>query len=61
MADKIIQHSQMNEDAISLVAEGRQFLCHKSKLIASSDYFRAMFSNNFTEHAKDTIELQVIS
>ncbi|KAK4293582.1 hypothetical protein Pmani_033737 [Petrolisthes manimaculis] len=45
---------------ITLVAEGRQFLCCKAKLMASSDYFRAMFSNNFTENAKNVIELQGI-
>ncbi|XP_071537292.1 kelch-like protein 24 isoform X1 [Panulirus ornatus] len=60
MADEIIQRNQINEDVITLVAEGRQFMCHKSKLMASSDYFRAMFSNNFIEHAQDTIELQGI-
>ncbi|KAG7174645.1 Kelch-like protein 38-like, partial [Homarus americanus] len=60
MADNILQHSQVNEDVVTLVAEGRQFTCHRTKLIASSDYFRAMFSNNFTEQEKNTIELQGI-
>lgn len=48
------------EDGITLVAEGRSFHCSKRKLIEASDYFRAMFSNNFKERGKTTIELQVI-
>ncbi|XP_045597657.1 kelch-like protein 38 isoform X2 [Procambarus clarkii] len=60
MADEILQNSHVNEGIITLVAEGRQFVSHKSKLIESSDYFRAMFSSNFTEHEKNTIELQGI-
>lgn len=48
------------EDGITLVAEGRSFHCSKRKLIEASDYFRAMFSNNFKERGKTTIELQDI-
>lgn len=61
MAEIALKEEEMNEEIemITLVAEGRQFLCCKSKLVASSDYFRAMFSNNFTENAKNVIELQV--
>ncbi|KAK8723006.1 hypothetical protein OTU49_011993, partial [Cherax quadricarinatus] len=58
MADKA--REPMHEDDITLVAEGQQFVCCKAKLIASSDYFRAMFSNNFTENGKNTIELKDI-
>lgn len=48
-------------DTVTLVAEGRHFTCHKAKLMSGSDYFKAMFSNNFTENGKKLIELQVIS
>lgn len=61
MTDTAQKEEEMNEEIemITLEAEGRQFLCCKAKLVASSDYFRAMFSNNFTENAKNVIELQV--
>ena len=48
-------------DTITLVAEGRHFLCHKTSLMNGSDYFKAMFSSNFSENDKKLIELQVIS
>lgn len=47
-------------DTVTLVAEGRHFACHKAKLMASSDYFKAMFSSNFSENDKKLIELQDI-
>lgn len=63
MTDTTLDHSEMDDDdddnSITLVAEGRSFTCQKAKLISASDYFRAMFSSNFTEHAKSTVELQV--
>ncbi|XP_066938881.1 kelch-like protein 30 [Macrobrachium rosenbergii] len=47
-------------EVIILKADGYQFPCNKKKLIASSDYFRAMFSNNFSEKDKEVIMLKDI-
>ncbi|CAL4176766.1 unnamed protein product, partial [Meganyctiphanes norvegica] len=49
-----------NKDDVILIAEGQSFPCKRSQLITKSDYFMAMFSNNFTEHEKNQIELQDI-
>ncbi|XP_068220265.1 kelch-like protein 30 [Palaemon carinicauda] len=51
---------QENFDVVILKADGVQFPCNKKKLIASSDYFRAMFSNNFSEKDKEVIILKDI-
>lgn len=48
-----------DSDTVTLVAEGRHFLCKKTKLMNRSDYFKAMFSSNFSENDKKLIELQV--
>ncbi|KAK7085952.1 Kelch-like protein 5, partial [Halocaridina rubra] len=47
-----------DDDDVYLVADDRRFKCSKRKLIASSDYFRAMFTSNFREKDKEAIQLQ---
>ncbi|XP_045128596.1 kelch-like protein 30 isoform X1 [Portunus trituberculatus] len=52
--------ASQDSDTVTLMAEGRHFLCKKTKLMNRSDYFKAMFSSNFSENDKKLIELQDI-
>ena len=45
---------------ITLVVGGEIFHVEKEKLESCSDYFRAMFSNNFQEEQSDRIELKSV-
>ena len=45
---------------ITLVVGGEIFRVEKEKLRGCSDYFRAMFSNNFQEEQSDRIELKSV-
>ena len=49
----------MAENA-TLVVGGEIFNVEKEKLRGCSDYFRAMFSNNFQEDQSDRIELKSV-
>ena len=48
-----------SSEKVTLIADGCHFAVDKAKLITRSDYFRAMFSNNFVERDKDVIKLEV--
>ncbi|XP_064111431.1 kelch-like protein 30 [Macrobrachium nipponense] len=59
-AFKVLTMEGETDEVIILKADGYQFPCNKKKLIASSDYFRAMFSSNFSEKDKEVIMLKDI-
>ncbi|XP_077997610.1 ectoderm-neural cortex protein 1-like [Glandiceps talaboti] len=48
-------HSQFTD--VTLVCEGDEFSCHSLILAACSDYFKAMFSHDFTERKVKKINL----
>uniref|UniRef100_A0AAV2K9M6 BTB domain-containing protein n=1 Tax=Knipowitschia caucasica TaxID=637954 RepID=A0AAV2K9M6_KNICA len=46
---------------VFLCSEQREFPCHRSVLVSSSPYFRAMFCSNFLESSQARVNIQGIS
>ena len=45
---------------VTLSVDAREFGCHRALLASSSDYFRAMFTNNFAETDSRTVTIHEV-